>query len=192
MNWLLPLFSLLSAMSVPRPVPLPDVLPPGHKSVEHLLVLEPDPELVGSRFVAWPTAGFGPSIAIEPGVPFAFSSKYGTSIYHLPSGETWPGDDAIDDAFKRQHSLGLPCAEVSSVSAWQPLARIESWFAVAAKGDGALHFTATRELRFDDAGNPVDGAALWPWLCSIVALGAGGLWLLCKRADPASAGMASA
>ena len=58
--------------------PAPDVLMPGYRAVSHQLVLEAAPQFEQFDLYAFPVRGFGGVTALAPGVPFEFSSKYGT------------------------------------------------------------------------------------------------------------------
>lgn len=188
MHWLAPLL-LVPTLAVPALPVLPglpawpDILPPGHKAVEHVLVLEVAPALAGAQLWAFPTRGFAGAQRIVPGEPFAFSSKYGTRIHLLGAGEPWPpaGEpsgwgDALPD-----HPSGIPCREVASVPVSSPVARIESRFRLEGAAGAELRFTPLGERRFDRRGRELSAAMLWPWLAGIALLGLAGLLWLGRR-----------
>lgn len=122
--------ALLALAGVPA-----DVISMGHHPVDHTLVLETSPEVEGRRLVAAPVRGFGGVARIEQGVPFAFSGKYGTLFYAVPSGEELPPfvppfdrDDAADGAaeWSAFPSWRVPVGEISQVPDSNPLARVET------------------------------------------------------------------
>jgi hypothetical protein len=89
MRSILAFFLVLPSLAAPTSS---DVLLPGMKRVEHRLVLEPSELWTGRRIVAAPVRGFGGTHVVEPGVPFAFSTKYGTRLYVVPEAEAIPDD----------------------------------------------------------------------------------------------------
>jgi hypothetical protein len=159
---------------------VPDVLPPGHKSVRHELCLEIDATLDGWTLVAFPTRGFSTAHVITAGVPFGFSTKYGTRIYFLPAGVDWPAGDEVDGSFEAKYGLPVPCAATTSVPAGSPLGRIESHYEVRLLGSRPV-FEPRGELHFDSRGAPVDAVDLWPWLLAVAALGGCGLGFEVRR-----------
>jgi hypothetical protein len=96
-----------------------DILLPGHKPISHQLVIAPSEHWTGRRIVAAPVRGFGGTHVVEPGVPFDFSSKYGTRLYVVPEAEALP--DVVDDPWKTSHvSADIPVSEVASVPVTSP------------------------------------------------------------------------
>ncbi len=67
-----------------------DLIPPGYHAVDHTIVFVDSELLKQVRIIAAPVAGFGGAIEIEAGVPFSFSSKYGTRIYLVPQDAILP------------------------------------------------------------------------------------------------------
>lgn len=153
--------------------PAPDLMMPGHRRVEHRLVLEWDAEEHGERFYAHPTAGFGGQIEIQPEVPFGFSSKYGTRIYAVPNGELFvsEGREGPDPSW----AVGeIPVGQVSSVRVGSTLRSIETRLRVVGVADGRIELVVAGEDR---------KRALWPYL-AVVAVGlglVGGLMMRRKR-----------
>lgn len=112
-----------------------DVISMGSHAVDHTLVLETAPEVEGRRLVAAPVRGFGGVERIEQGVPFRFSSKYGTRFYAVPSGEEIPPfsapidrDDPTDGAaeWAAFPTWRVPVGEISQVPDSNPLTRVET------------------------------------------------------------------
>ena len=153
--------------------PAPDVLMPGHRAIQHRLVLEWDAEQHGERFFAHPTAGFGDQIEIEPEVPFRFSSKYGTRIYAVPDGEPFVSADR--DGPDPSWAVGeIPVGQVDSVPIGSTLVSIETRLRVASVAEGRIELVEVGEQRT---------RAIWPYL-AVVAVGLvviGGLVIRRKR-----------
>src|SRR5215207_1829763 len=98
-----------------------DIVLPGTKHVSHRLVIErSDAWHGGQRILAAPVRGFGGTHEVEPGVPFSFSSKYGTRLYVVPPSEELP--ERIDESWSASHlSATIPVSEVSSAPLASPL-----------------------------------------------------------------------
>ena len=138
-------------------------------------MLEWDAPEHDERFIAHPTAGFGGQIEIEPGVPFGFSSKYGTRIYAVPDGVPFVSADR--DGPDPSWAVGeIPVGEVSSVAIGSTLVSIETRLRVAGVAEGRIELTVVGEERT---------RRIWPYL-AVVALGLvviGGLRIRRKRKD---------
>ncbi|MCR9245031.1 MAG: hypothetical protein NXI31_08355 [bacterium] len=162
--------AMLTLLPPPAPTPIPDVLLPGHKPVQHELVLEWNTAELEHRFVAFPVRGFHGHTVIEPGQPFSFSSKYGTAIYALPSGAAVPSDRT---GFENANwaGTGVPVGEVGSVPIGNPLTRLETVLRVTGVGEAAITFERVREQRFDANGNVIGQHDVW-WLALFAAAGA--------------------
>ncbi len=91
-----------------------DIIPPGYRSVRHVLVLEDDERLAEIRLVLAPVRGFGGTEILEPGQERTFSGKYGTRVFALRADQTVP-DDPKELAAAAFASGDLPVGEISSV-----------------------------------------------------------------------------
>lgn len=162
-------------------LPTPDLLPPGHRAVQHELVLEVPAGTAAPLLVAFPTAGFTTPRRVVPGEPFPFSNKYGTRLYQVAAGENLPR--SIDDAWQAAHrSAAIPVVEVHSVPWASPLARVVTTLrCLPPAADGSLQLTVTGEQRFDAQGQPLGGNGELLLLLLPVAVGAGWLWWLARR-----------
>lgn len=97
-----------------------DLVLPGTKRVSHQLVIAPSEVWTGQRIVALPVRGFGSHAEVERGVPFDFSTKYGTRLYVLAAAEEVPR--VVDQAWREKHvSADIPVREISSVPLTSPL-----------------------------------------------------------------------
>ena len=97
-----------------------DILPPGHRNVDHKMVFEASPALENATLVAAPTAGFGGVCVINPGQRFDFSSKYGTRIYVLPDGVIVP-KNFERELFQQWPSARPPRNQIRSVAVVSPI-----------------------------------------------------------------------
>lgn len=159
----------LAVLPTSAPTPIPDVLLPGHKPVQHELVLEWNAAELQHRFVAFPVRGFGGHTVIEPGQPFSFSSKYGTAIYALPTGTAVP---TARQGFQNADWAGtrVPVGEVGSVPIGNPLARLETVLRVTGVGEAGITFEQLRERRLDANGNAIGEHDVW-WIALFAAAG---------------------
>ncbi len=146
---------LLALLCAPNPTP-PDVLPPGHKSVRHELVLDWGDDLGGYRLFAYPTRGFHGHHEIRRGEPFTFSSKYGTKIYALPAARAFP-EQRDEVAALACPSAPVPVAQVSSVAMSDPVARIETRVQVERATADGLEFTVLGTRRLGADGQETSG-----------------------------------
>jgi hypothetical protein len=114
----------------------PDLIAPGHKPVQHQLVLEASAHFEQHRFFAEPVHGFSGFQEIRPGEPFDFSSKYSTRIFALPR-------DVTPDAGAKVASLAvasgnIPVSETSSVVVTSPVERVETRLKLVRVENGVL------------------------------------------------------
>jgi hypothetical protein len=109
-----------------------DVLLPGTKPVSHRLVIERSDAWAGTpKIVAAPVRGFGGTLVVEPGVPFSFSTKYGTRLYVVSSSEKLP--ERIDESWSASHlSATIPILEVGSAPVASPLESLTTTLTVRA------------------------------------------------------------
>lgn len=122
-----------------------DVIPTGHKPVEHLLVLS-EALANGEVLAAAPTRGFHGVQTVVPGAPFSFSSKYGTRLYALPAGAAMPDDlEALRAAAIA--SADIPVTQVTSVSLLDPLTSIVTTLRVTLTPEGGLSIQVLDEER---------------------------------------------
>jgi len=156
----------------------PDLLPPGHRPVEHRLILDWPAER-DWRFCASPTAGMHGTTAIARGEPFAFSSKYGTRIYALPRGAALPAAAEALAATAWPHGA-VPVREVASTAVGSRLARVVTTLRVTAIDGNDIHLAVVREQRFDADGREL-GNLDWLPLAVVAAAGAAWLFVLDRR-----------
>lgn len=158
-----------------------DVLPPGHRGVRHELVLQASDGVGGPTLVATPVRGFGGVTTLEPGVPFSFSTKYGTRVYALPAGAPVPEDpDAV-----RASALAVgdvPVSEVTSTPLASPLTRVLTTLRVASIEDGEIVLEVVDERRLSAGGVEVRTGLLAGALALVACVGLFALWRLRRRA----------
>ena len=122
-----------------------DVLLPGQRSIPHKLVILPSENWAGKHIVAGPTRGFGGAHVVEPGVPFEFSTKYGTRLYVVAQSEPIP--QSLDEAWKAAHlSAEIPVTEISSVSVSSPVESVLTTLSIARWTDSNLELSVTSQV----------------------------------------------
>lgn len=156
-----------------------DVLLPGTRPVRHELVLEPSPHFAEHDFVAAPVRGFGGITRIEPGVPFTFSSKYGTRLFAIEPGAECPEgyESPEGPAVARiARAVGaIPLAQVASVPVTSTLESITTRLRIASIADGRIELAVVDTETERDLGERI-------WLVLVPGLGlAGLLWLWLRR-----------
>ncbi len=156
-----------------------DVLLPGTRPVRHELVLEPSPHFAEHDFVAAPVRGFGGFTRIEPGVPFTFSSKYGTRLYAIEPGAECPEgyDPPHGPALARiaRASGPIPLAQVASVPLSSTLESLTTRLRIRSIADGVLELEVVDTERERDRG-------LIAWYVLLPIAGLLGLgWLVRRR-----------
>lgn len=163
-------------------IPLPDILPVGHKDVLHELVLQWDEAALPWRFVASPVRGFHGHRVIRAGEPFSFSSKYGTCIFAAPpDAELPPSKERLkDESWPRAK---VPVREVRSIAIGHPLARVETTLRVVGVTADTITFERAGERRFAKNGSEL-GDLDWLPLAAIAAAGAFWLWRLDRPRRP--------
>jgi len=149
-----------------------DLIAPGHKPVQHQLVLEASAHFEQHRFFAEPVQGFHGFQEIRPGEPFDFSSKYGTRIFALPR-EVTP-DAGAKVASLAVASANIPVSEVSSVVLASPLERVETRLKLARVENGAIELAVV-------ASEEQHSSAMLAAIGGGIALCATGLVLFARR-----------
>jgi hypothetical protein len=124
-----------------------DLIPPGHKGVEHLLVFEKSPALEQHRLVAAPVSGFRGTTEVRAGQRFSFSSKYGTRFYLIPKEVTsLPEYDR--DLYSQWPSVAPPVNEVASVPIVSPVNSVLTTLRLAdvTSGQPQIEVVADQEM----------------------------------------------
>lgn len=160
---------------------LADILPPGHRSVVHELVLLDGPAWKEWSFLAAPVRGFGGVAVLRAGEAFPFSTKYGTRIYAFAQGEVPPAE--LTETWKAAHSSAAPPVdEVAFVPVLSSLNRIVHTLSIEEVGAGTLRLAL--------AGDERDHS--WPpfltWLVLVLLVAAGLLGYLRLRRRRAAEG----
>ena len=148
----------------------PDFLPIGHRPVVHELVIQDDPLFARYRIVAGPMHGFHVLEGVRPGVPFEFSSKYGTKLYALPLGAPMPTDAPHLEGFPAdwpEQSLtgAIPRGEVRSVPIHSGVYRVLTTLRIEGHTATMFELAVEREERWDRNGQLIG------WGSSLVLLG---------------------
>lgn len=174
----LPLVPFLVAFAAPAAPVSADVLMEGTRPVRHELVLEPSPHFEQHDFVAAPVRGFGGLTRIQPGVPFTFSSKYGTRIFAVEPGAECPeGYDVPEGpevARIARASGAIPLAQVASVPVGSTLESLTTRLRIASIADGVLELVVVETERERDRG-------LIAWYVLLPTVGLLGLGWLVRR-----------
>ncbi|MEC8511476.1 MAG: hypothetical protein VX015_04965 [Planctomycetota bacterium] len=181
---LLRLIAALAALITAAPAGARDLIPPGHRPAVHELVFDRLELPPGTRLVATPVRGFGGVEEVRAGVPFRFSSKYGTTFFLVPENE---------DITAPEPSSGLahpsappPVREIRSLPLVNPVARVLTTLAFEGVEAGELRLSAVREERFDATGEPVGVGTYAPWI-AVLLLGVIAVHKLGQRRRRASA-----
>ncbi|MFT4649495.1 MAG: hypothetical protein ACI9X4_002735 [Glaciecola sp.] len=166
--------------------PLPDITSPGYKKVSHQVAIENPKDFEGWRvFVAETFPVLHPFTEAEPGIPFSFSSKYGTRIYVLPSGNRVPNHaedwDAIKDTYDNFIQAIPPVTSPEQVSVHSPVASVLTTIRIVDISDSGIQLEAVRTQEFDSNGKPVSWALFWVLPLGAVTCGVIGLIVLRKR-----------
>ncbi len=152
-----------------------DVLPPGHKSVDHELVFEDSVLLAENRLIAAPTAGFQGVVVIKPGERFSFSTKYGTEFYFVPKDEPLP-TDFDRESFSKWLHCSPPVHEISSVPWTSPVSSVLTVLKLDAITDAGPVVSVVHRSESDSAGQLVGQTEFdWRWVigCAVVIFGLG-------------------
>ncbi|HMS18823.1 MAG TPA: hypothetical protein PKA37_18425, partial [Planctomycetota bacterium] len=125
-----------------------------------------------------PLAGFSGPKLIEAGVPFRFSTKYGTRLFVVPAGiRPPPCEYPLPEIYSTWPSLPVPIAEHHSVSQWSRVARELTTLQLVGLKEGVPEIKVIRTQSFDEAGNPIHGVPLFWVLSGVCTVGV--LLLLC-------------
>jgi hypothetical protein len=165
--------------------PSPDITSPGFKKVSHQVAIENPKDFDGWLVVA--ATLFGPShvTVAEPGVPFSYSSKYGTRIYALPSGTEVPnsqeGWSGMAKAFEGSLRASPPVSSPSQVSVLSPVASVLTTIRIVEISAAGIKLEAVRTQEFDSNGKPVSWILVWVLPIGAITCGVIGLIVLRKR-----------
>ena len=151
--YLVVLMSLLSAGSSLWA----DLLPPGHKTVNHQIVFEPSAALASHQIVAAPIAGFSGEKVVCANEPFRFSSKYGTRFYVIPAS-VQPLPQFDRDAYSQWSSAEPPKGEIRSVSKLSPIASARTTLKLIAVTERGPVVEMVKHEEFDRRGNLITAA----------------------------------
>jgi len=160
-----------------RPTPF-DLIPPGHKPVDHQIAFEVAPALEAAWLVLGPTRGFGGFVEVTPGATYPFSSKYATRLYVLPEGATPPAELARE-TLEVFPSAG-PFAHTSSVSVMSPLQSLVTTYRLTGLEGETARVQLVDEVRFDGHGAAASAGMLTGSLLALALLGALGLAALAR------------
>jgi len=158
--------------------PLPDLLPPGSKSVRHEFVLEWAAALDGTRFVLSPGHRTGHQI-LTPKEPFRLSRTVRSRLYAVPFDAVLPDRNE----WLREGtwpSCELRVAEVRSIGANHPLTSVLTTLRVVKIENGEIVLERVGEVRRDANGNAL-GNLDWLPIAGLALLGAAWLWQLDRR-----------
>lgn len=149
---------LLAALLLAQVPALADLAVPGHRDIDHELVVTWEEGVAGDRLlVAAPVRGFGGATVILPGVPFTFSTKYGTRLFALPADTALPERVGAEDwrAWLDAHpSSAPPVTEIRNVAWSHPVDRILSTLSLdeVSLDPPGLTLSVVRHERFDAEG----------------------------------------
>jgi len=179
----LPRLLILLFVALCSPALRADLILPGHKPVDHvLLVSEPLPQ--GLIVVAAPARGMDGVELVELGKPIPFSGKYGTRLYALPGDQPVPPDLAAVRA-AAVASADIPVSEVSSVPLTDPLASVVTTLRITAPASNQLLVEVRSEERFDSLGFRSNLRTLLWTLGTVAAAGVGAIALARRRVHAA-------
>ena len=123
--------------------------------------------------------GFGGFTRIVPGVPFSFSSKYGTRLYAIEPGAECPEGYEPPDGpavARIAHASGeIPLAQVASVPLTSTLAGLTTHLRIGSIDAGRIELVIV-----DTVTERESGTALWLALVPAVGL-FGLLWLRLRK-----------
>ena len=158
--------------------PLPDLLPPGTKSVKHELVLEWAEALDGTHFVLSPGLRVG-NQTLNRNEPFRLSRTVRSRLYAIPAEATLPKrDDWLREG--AWPSCEIPVREVRSTGASHPLASVLTTLRVVKVENGEILIERVNEVRLDAHGNEL-GDLDWLPIAGLALLGAVWLWQIDRR-----------
>ncbi len=154
-----------------------DVLPAGHKRVNHELVFEDSELLNKQRVIAAPIAGFHGVLVVKPGERFSFSSKYGTKFYLVPKDEPLP-TDFDPDLFSKWPNSFPPVQEISSVPWTSSVESALTVLTLDSISETGLVVSVVGHAENDSTGKPADSGRRWLIGAAVVIVGC----LLCVAA----------
>ena len=160
------------------PLALPDILPPGHKRVDHRVSIETPSDLRGTRLVIGPLSGFGGYELVVPGGEYPISSKYGTRLHGVPDGSELPAKLSREWALELPSSAVFP--EISSVTLASPLAKVRTSYRVTRADDTGVQVERIAEVRLDAQGHELAGFPGVAVMGLVAALGLAGLVALSR------------
>ena len=153
-----PIFWISTAifLCAPSPVALADLLPPGHKAVDHHLIFNSSVALQNHRLVAAPIRGFHGFAEICQGQPVPFSTKYGTKIFAVPTDYQFPEKYRLED-LEDFPSTAPPVHAITSLSVLRSTAQIKTFCEVISVTKSAVVVRVIGEKEYDELGNPSKG-----------------------------------
>lgn len=152
----------------------PDLIPPGHRSARHELLIATDDVSRDLRLWMAPVHGFGSSTRVKPSRAYRFSTKYGSRLWILGPDEEPPA--RLEDGWDETHrSIEIPFHEIASVPAGSPVTRILTLCRIRPDAQGTLQLHPLAEIQFGADGQPLATGFIWPWMIGISLLGLLGL-----------------
>jgi hypothetical protein len=140
-----------------------DILPPGHKNIDHQLVFESSPLFDEYCLVAAPIRGFSGFHIVVPGQPFHFSSKYGTRLYLIPKSVA--ADLKFDrEQFDQWPSTLPPVSQIASVFKGSPIDSAVTTARFVGLRDGKPEIVVVEHKELDAAGKPISYWRAYGWL----------------------------
>ncbi|MDF1838422.1 MAG: hypothetical protein P1V35_11170 [Planctomycetota bacterium] len=162
-----------------------DITAPGFKKVTHQVVVENPKEFEDWLVVAATHLGPSHVTVVEPGVPFSYSSKYGTVLYALPQGTAVPSSQdnrrVPRSEFEGFLSASPPVTHPSAVSSMSPVDRVLTTIRITNISNEGIELEALRTQEFDSDGESVGWLRIWAIPGGIVLLGIAGLVFLRRR-----------
>jgi hypothetical protein len=123
-----------------------DILPPGHKNIDHQLVFESSP-----------------LFDVVPGQPLHFSSKYGTRLYLIPKSVA--ADLKFDrEQFDQWPSTLPPVSQIASVFKGSPIDSAVTTARFVGLRDGKPEIVVVEHKELDAAGKPISYWRAYGWL----------------------------
>jgi len=169
----------------------PDLIQPGYKRVEQLVAIENPRDFDGWFVVAATLLGPIDVTVVEPGVPFPYSSKYGTRVYGLPVGTPVP--EALVDgrphgaAFDGFPSAHPPVTQPSEVAFYSPTNRALTTLRILRLDESGIGLKQVSTQTLDAHGRPVAWWRLWVLPLGALAVGLAALtWLVRQRRQRAT------
>jgi hypothetical protein len=120
-----------------------DVVFEGHRTVAHTIVLEGDPG--GYQLMVAPTVGFGVK-EVQVGVPFYFSSKYGSRLWAFRKDVELP-TRWEKELFEEQALMAQLPAQIAQVPDSSSLRSVQTRMRLSGLDNGKLELTFVSELR---------------------------------------------